>query len=124
MKAISIKQPWAWLIVNGLKDIENRDWITWERGHVLIHAGKQFDNEGYAWIAEHMQSVFEQMPEPNQYDMGGVVGECEIVDCVVESTSPWFFGPFGFVIRDAKPLPFMPCRGRLGFFEVEYPSGS
>lgn len=38
MKAISIRQPWAWLIVNGFKDIENRSWRTKYRGPVLIHA--------------------------------------------------------------------------------------
>lgn len=40
MKAITIKQPWASLIVSGLKDIENRTWKTNFRGRVLIHAGK------------------------------------------------------------------------------------
>ncbi|WP_234838619.1 ASCH domain-containing protein [Sinorhizobium meliloti] len=41
--AISIMQPWAWLIVNGHKDIENRDWPTKSRGPVAIHAGKKVD---------------------------------------------------------------------------------
>lgn len=38
MKALSIRQPWAWLIANGYKDIENRSWRTNYRGPVLIHA--------------------------------------------------------------------------------------
>lgn len=38
MKAITIKQPWASLIVHGIKDIENRTWLTHFRGRVLIHA--------------------------------------------------------------------------------------
>ncbi|MEI3544750.1 MAG: ASCH domain-containing protein [Alphaproteobacteria bacterium] len=40
---LSIRQPWAWLIVNGYKDIENRTWPTHFRGKVLIHAGKKWD---------------------------------------------------------------------------------
>ena len=48
---------------------------------------------------------------------GGIVGEAEIVDCVTQSDSPWFEGPYGFVLRNAHPLPFRPCRGRLGFFK-------
>ena len=40
MKALSIRQPWAWLILHGGKDIENRDWATRFRGRVLIHASK------------------------------------------------------------------------------------
>lgn len=43
-----------------------------------------------------------------------------IVNCVGNWNSPWFSGPFGFVLRYAKPLPFHPCPGRLGFFEVDY----
>jgi hypothetical protein len=43
MKALSIMQPWAWLIVNGLKDIENRKWSTDFRGEFLVHAGKTYD---------------------------------------------------------------------------------
>ena len=44
MKALSIKQPWAWLIVNGYKDIENRTWKTNYRGTFLVHASKGFDD--------------------------------------------------------------------------------
>ena len=40
MKAISIKQPWAWLIANGYMTVENRKWYTGHRGDLLIHAGK------------------------------------------------------------------------------------
>jgi hypothetical protein len=39
LKAISIRQPRAWLIVNGYKDVENRIWAANVRGRVLIHAG-------------------------------------------------------------------------------------
>src|ERR1051326_1498970 len=43
VKALSVRQPWAWLIIYGGKDIENRDWPTSHRGPTLIHAGKQWD---------------------------------------------------------------------------------
>src|SRR5437016_10859136 len=46
MKALSVRQPWAWLIVNGHKDIENRSWQTKFRGKLLIHAGQRFDPKG------------------------------------------------------------------------------
>jgi hypothetical protein len=39
-RAISIRLPWAWLIVNGFKDVENRSWRTRHRGTILIHASK------------------------------------------------------------------------------------
>jgi len=40
MRALSVKQPWAWLIVNGYKKIENRNWPTSFRGRIYIHAGR------------------------------------------------------------------------------------
>lgn len=45
MKALSILQPWAWLITAGHKDIENRRWWTNYRGPFLIHAGKKWGAE-------------------------------------------------------------------------------
>lgn len=50
---------------------------------------------------------------------GGIVGECEIADCVTTSESPWFVGKYGFLLRDAKPIEFRPCKGALGFFKPE-----
>lgn len=49
-------------------------------------------------------------------DRGGVVGVAEIVDCVAASPSPWLFGPWGWVLRGARRLPFAPCPGALNFF--------
>lgn len=48
MKALSVRQPYAWLIVNGIKDIENRTWRTGYRGPVLIHASKNYPKREHA----------------------------------------------------------------------------
>ena len=40
-----------------------------------------------------------------------------MIDVVRKSSSPWFEGPCGLVLANAKPLPFVACRGRLGFIE-------
>jgi hypothetical protein len=111
-KALSIQQPWAWLIVNGHKDIENRNWPTKGRGRFLVHAGKKLDKESL----EFLKQDYPNLPWPRNFELGGIVGEARIIDCVTASTSEWFFGKFGFVIKDAKPLPFKPCKGQLGFF--------
>ena len=47
MKALSIRQPWAWLIVNGHKDIENRQWRTHFRGKIYVHAAKGMTRGDY-----------------------------------------------------------------------------
>ena len=59
-----------------------------------------------------------ELPPIEHLERGGIVGSVEIVDCVAVSDSPWFFGRFGFVLRDPKPLPFVPWKGQLGFFDV------
>lgn len=58
MKALSIRQPYAWLIVNGFKDIENRDWPTKFRGRVLIHAGATYPKREYADDAEDYAAAY------------------------------------------------------------------
>ncbi len=45
MKVITIKQPWATLIQEGLKEYEFRSWKTNYRGPILIHAGKGIDKK-------------------------------------------------------------------------------
>lgn len=115
MKAISIRQPWAWLIVNGYKDIENRTWATSYRGPVLIHASKQWDIHPREW-----SDAFPGIEIPHDIQRGGIVGTAEIAAVVTESESRWFTGPKGWELRDARPVAFHPCNGRLGLFELNY----
>lgn len=121
MKALSILQPWAWLIANGHKDIENRVWRTNYRGGFLVHAGKRWGAEQRADVA-FVRAEFPQIPLPESFDLGGLVGQARIVDCVEDHGSPWFNGPFGFVIAGASPLPFTPCKGMLNFFDPRVPA--
>jgi hypothetical protein len=102
--ALSIRQPWCHRILYEGKDVENRNWLTRFRGPVLIHAAKGVD-------AKDRSDVL-----ASKLDLGGIVGVMEIVDCVTEMDSAWFFGRYGFVIRNARPLGFVPCKGALGFF--------
>jgi len=118
VKALSVQQPWAWLIVNGWKNVENRTWKTNVRGEIAIHAGKTFDHAGYEWVEEAFPEIW--MPSPEEFEKGGIVGTVKIHDCVEEMTSPWFFGPYGFVLVGGLHKDFKPCRGQLGFFNVDY----
>ena len=44
MKALSIRQPWASAIADGIKQVEIRTWSTEHRGDLLIHASSKYDN--------------------------------------------------------------------------------
>lgn len=118
MIALSIRQPWAWLILHAGKDIENRDWSTKFRGRFLIHAGKGMTHEEYAAAADFAAACGQCLPAADALPRGGIVGSATIVDCVTRSDSPWFVGEHGFVLRDPKPLQFVPWKGQLSFFDV------
>jgi len=130
MKALSINQPWAWLIVNGHKTVENRDWDTKYRGEFLIHAGKKFDEDAYWYIEDKFPEI--ELPPQEQFSkmMGGIVGKARLINTIHDrdrhllsaKDKPWFFGSYGFILDDAEPMDLKPCKGALGFFEPDYNS--
>lgn len=125
IKALSIRQPWAWCIINAGKDIENRDWPTRYRGAVAIHAAKGMTRDEYEDCLRTCHHISRSqpfasglaMPAFEALERGGIVGVAEIADCVSASSSPWFFGRYGFVLRNVEPVPFIPVKGALGFFD-------
>jgi len=119
VKALSINQPFSWAIVEGFKDIENRDWPTRYRGEFYIHAGLAVQTREYDFIREQTGSPFDNSMSMH---IGGIIGIAEIVDCVTENDSPWFFGKYGFVIQNARRIPFRECKGALGFFTPDFAS--
>lgn len=109
MRAITIHQPWAELIVRGEKDVENRSWRTHHRGPLLIHAGARADGASFA---EHGVA--------DDAERGAIIGVVELVDCTQARTSRWHEeGSWGWYLARArrfrKPVPM---KGRRGLFEV------
>jgi len=122
LPCISIRQPWAWFIVNGWKDIENRVWPTKFRGEILIHASAGMTKREYTEGVEFgCWAIGEDVAVPSftAIERGGIVGRAHVVDCVQDSRSNWFVGPHGFVLERASVLPFVPLKGQLGFFPVQ-----
>lgn len=74
MKALSIRQPWAWAIVNGHKTIENRTWATTYRGPLLIHASKSLDPHGMERLAKHRRALGYDLPWLDELEFGSRVG--------------------------------------------------
>ena len=135
VKALSIRQPWAHLILCGMKTIENRTWRTDYRGPLAIHAGTKSAADWSHAVKDVALRAQGRMSIPLLFEAaagvspafrdvtttkrGCVLGIVDLVDIVTESDSPWFEGPYGWVLRNprALPVPFvMP--GRLGLFEV------
>ena len=175
MRAISIRQPWAWAILHAGKRIENRDWRGCSyRGPVLIHAAKTMVLRDFDEAVESIldasslnddeiaQLAFTRNAETVRWrpapglHIGGIVGRATIVDvydqrnaaghrmkadvCAgcgfrrptvqelmagaplpfeCQEPDPWAArGCIGLVLADVEPLPFRPCPGALGFFDV------
>ncbi len=120
MKALTLRPQWAWLVVNGHKDIENRSWRTHIRGRVWVHAGSTAVSaaEYHAFVGICRQRRIKPYPAREEFKTGGIVGSVEVVDCVTKSRSFWFGGEYGFVLKNARLNRFRGMKGRLGLYEV------
>ena len=90
MKVLTIKQPWASLIVDGYKKYEFRSWKTNYRGKILIHAGMSLEND--------MALKFKDCNL--EYLKGAIIGEAEIVDCILVDEK------FNEELRKINPLVY------------------
>ena len=143
MKAITIKQPWASLIVEGIKDIENRTWKCPQKyigQRVLIHASasKTLDHTPLDEIYSEQQlsDLLSRFTEyelcKREYPHGAIIGSVEIVDCVINHPSIWAEKtPLDRQLENiciwnwilAYPTEFpepIPCKGKLSFWD--YPN--
>lgn len=120
MKALSVMQPWAWFMVAGFKDTENRRSPTRFRGRILIHASKRYDKNIWRSLPSSVDDhVGDALCVRTQWERGAMIGEVDLIDCVTQPPSPWFAGPYGFIL--ANPLAYdqpVSYVGRLGLFEV------
>ena len=129
LPALSLKQPWATLVVHGSKTIEVRSWPTELRGWILIHASRQEDERPVAW-----KHVADDMAATSQL-RGGIIGAAKLVDCIAYperarfardrsrhlNRPDWFRKPalYGFVLEEARVLPFHKVPGWVKFFDVD-----
>jgi len=141
LKAISIRQPWAWAVIHGGKDIENRS-ISAVRNmqsaigqRVYVHAGVKICSAPmFEEAADFMRSIGVEPPAREDLRYGGVIGSVFVEDavfptrgkgvCVIGDSdktlkSPWYGGNTGFLFRDPMPCRFISARGQLGLFTVK-----
>lgn len=120
MKVLTIKQPWAWLIAQGFKDVENRTWQTSYRGPLAIHVGKSEDvmkdKAILNWIEGKGISLcpsFTQM----RSQMGHIIAVVKLTDIVQDSSSIWAIdGQFHWEIENVQLINPIPAKGKLGLW--------
>lgn len=141
MKALSIRQPYAWAILHAGKEVENRDWtvnnpsmamarrLVQSGAEFLIHTGMGMTRAEYEDFLATAHAISRIRPFPSGLTLpafddlprGGIVGMARIKAVVTSHASPWFFGPVGLVLANVQQVPFVPLKGALGFFEMEWP---
>jgi len=94
LKALTVKNPWAALIVSGKKDIENRSWRTNYRGMILIHCsmqGAKLNQKTLGDLANYGSYPRDKAEAhiPHWNKAGEVIGSVEIIDCVRNHESVW-----------------------------------
>ena len=112
MRAITVHQPWADLIVTGRKRVENRSRPTHHRGQLAIHAGLSRRQCG---------------PGDDERTFGALLGVVEVYDCLSVAEyrrrfpgDQYATGPWCWCLRGARALSApVPCRGSQGFFNVD-----
>lgn len=122
MRALTIKQPWASLIVDGYKEYEFRSWKTKYRGKILIHAGMSLE--------KNIDKQFENYSL--KHSLGAIVGEAELVDCILvspefnqklRSIDPLVYGRsnhegfYAWKLENVKKYEHpIKCKGKLGLW--------
>ncbi|GAA4221417.1 hypothetical protein FHR32_005076 [Streptosporangium album] len=122
MKALTVRQPWAWAIGYAGKDIENRTWDTTHRGLLAIHAGARWDGDDAAARVFELAGAYVL-----KTTVSAIVAVVELVDvCAVDGFTDcckcgkWAFG-FQRHWRLANPRPLVEpvsCKGRLGLWNL------
>ncbi len=128
MKTITIKQPWATLIAEGLKEYEFRTWSTKYRGDILIHAGKTIDKK-----------AVERFKDYNlEYPTGCIIAKAKLTDSIhVDDAFVKRVGPknplvyrgiieksnwdgYGFKLEEVKKIKPIYVKGQLGLWDYDY----
>lgn len=128
MKAITIKQPFATLISEGLKEYEFRTWKTKYRGEILIHAGKSVDKK-----------AMERYKHLNlEYPLGKIIAKATITDCIyvdndfrkiLKEKNPLIYNSiikhtewegYGFKLENIKKIDGPEVNGKLSLWEYDY----
>ena len=132
-KCLSVLQPWASLIVHGMKKLETRGWRTEHRGPLLIHAGATLTKKIVALCqTEPFKTALclAGYEDPKDLPLGGIIGSATLTGCIEACTlddltdverafGDFRLGRWAFKLSDPQPLPLMPCRGKLHVYTID-----
>ena len=130
-RALSIRQPWCWLILDGHKTIEVRHWATPFRGYFALHASKIFDEDGFEYLKSLMS-----IPAREEYPKGVICGYAYLFevkdfsdrdvftllkDRHLNNPDWWHPSMHGFVLQEITLIPHIVSKGKLGLYKLKKP---
>ena len=121
MKALSFRPAWAWAIVHGGKDVENRARRTRFRGRFLVHASLALRHADFEKATQALRAAGERsiLPREDEFAAGGIIGSVELIDIADQCESVWYApGLIAWILRHPRPMEFLPFRGRRNWFHV------
>lgn len=126
--ALSVRQPSAWAIIHGGKEIENRSLGSiragrMRLGRIAIHAASGMKQDEYRYLHWRWARDSIRVPPPDTLPRRAIIGSVEVVEIVTESDSPWFGGEAGLRLENPVPCDPIPAPGALGYFEWQ-PGGA
>lgn len=103
MKALSVREPWLFIIVDGRKTIETRTWACKHRGDLLLVGSKKPKGpfSGRAGCVVELVDCRKMVPEDE-----------EAACCA------WMPDTYSWVFENVRPVKPIPIRGRLGIYEL------
>lgn len=108
MKALTVRQPWASLIIEGHKDVENRSWPTGYRGDLFIHAAG-------AKVDEATEDIWGLLD--SYAPLGVILGVVDLVDCRRDHPSGWATADaWHWVLQNPRPCRPLPAKGNSGLW--------
>ncbi len=128
MKVITIKQPWATLIAEGIKEYEFRTWNTKYRGDILIHAGKSIDKKALERFKDYHL----------EYPTGCIIAKAKLTDSIyvdekfvkeVVPKNPLVYkgliekndwDGYGFKLEEVKKINPIYLNGKLSLWDYDY----
>lgn len=119
--ALSVRQPWAWAIIFGGKQIENRSLGSIRAGKmdcrtICIHAASSMRQDEYRWGAWRLNKHGVTCPRPDELVRSAIIGVVDVTDIITQSDSEWFGGQAGLVLENPRAIAPIPATGALGYF--------
>ena len=122
MKALTIRQPWAHLVIHGPKGIEKRTWATRHRGPLAIHASASRALLNCPQTRRRLARLGYDMPREADMAFGALIGVVNLVDVVTpdaQADDPLAVGPHCWVFTQRRALERpLPCQGNRMLWEV------